>query len=93
MELVKRTHVYVKRPIDYEIAGCECGNSDPDWSEFQGHLWCQNCKIDFQPKHDGIFDGPIPVETMRLLGAPVDIMLNLATGKVEQMIERPEWKK
>lgn len=65
--LVKRTHVYVCRPRAYEISGCACGNDDPDWSEYQGHLWCQKCEIDFVPKSNGVFDGPICVEAMRLI--------------------------
>jgi hypothetical protein len=82
-ELKKRTHVYVMRPIDYEISGCKCGNDDPDWSEYEHHLWCQKCLIDFIPERDGIFDGPIPVNAMRLLGIPVD-RYNIATGEIEK---------
>jgi len=77
-ELEKRTHVYVMRPKDYEIAPCACGNDDPDWSEYEHRLWCQKCQIDFVPEHGGIFDGPIPVNGMRLMGLPVD-MYEIAT--------------
>lgn len=81
--LEKRTHVYACRPAEYEIAGCSfCGNADPDWSEYKGRLWCQNCQIDFVPEHGGIFDGPISVEVMRLLGTPVD-RYSIATGEIE----------
>jgi hypothetical protein len=81
-DLQKRTHVYVQRPKEYEIAGCECGNQDPDWSEFQGHLWCAECKKDFIPAHGGIFDGPIPVNAAAMLG--IDLRrLNLETGEIE----------
>jgi hypothetical protein len=83
-DLIKRTHVYVCRPAVYEISGCKCGNNDPDWSEFEGHLWCATCQIDFIPEHNGIFDGPIPVNAMRLLGAPVD-RICLVTGEVERL--------
>lgn len=82
--LLRRTHVYLCSPAAYEISGCECGNADPEWSEFQGHLWCAACQIDFVPQHSGVFDGPIPVQGMTLLGLPVDRMLNLQTLEVEQ---------
>jgi len=82
----KRTHVYLCRPKAYEIAGCECGNDDPEWSEYRGMLWCEPCKKDFTPKHGGVFDGPIPVEAMTLLGIPVDRMLNLETNEIEEVI-------
>ena len=77
----KRTWVYVDRPAAYEIAGCSCGNQDPDWSEFKGMLWCAVCQKDFVPEHPGIFDGPIPVNTAALLG--IDLRrVEFATGKV-----------
>ena len=79
--LLRRTEVYVCRPREYEISGCECGNDDPDWSEFKAHLWCQRCQIDFQPAQNGIFDGPIPVHCTELLGAPI-WTVNLETGEV-----------
>lgn len=81
--LVRRTHIYVCRPAAYEIAGCECGNADPEWSEFERHLWCQNCQIDFIPEHDGIFDGPIAVHAMELLGTPIDRYC-IETGEIEK---------
>lgn len=77
----KRTHVYVQRPHEYEIAGCACGNGDPDWSEFKGHLWCQECEIDFIPEHGGVFDGPIPVGVSALLGMSFD-QVNIETGEL-----------
>lgn len=80
--LEKRTHVYVMRPKEYEISGCKCGNDDPEWSEFKGHLWCACCEIDFIPEHGGIFDGPIPVQCAGMLG--IDLrMLNLDTQQIE----------
>jgi len=82
-ERERRTWVYVQRPKDYEIAGCECGNDDPDWSEFLHMLWCTKCQKDFVPAHGGIFDGPIPVEACRLMG--IDLRrLNLTTHEIEE---------
>lgn len=80
----KRTHCYVMRPVQYEISGCACGNADPEWSEYKGHLWCPICQIDFVPEHSGIFDGPIPVKGMALIG--IDLrQYNLETGEVEEL--------
>jgi len=78
----KRKWVYVQRPGSYEIAGCKCGNADPDWSEFEKHLWCPACQIDFIPEHGGVFDGPIPVAAAQLLGMSFD-RFNLETQQIE----------
>ena len=65
----RREWVYVQRPSAYEISGCPtCGNVDPDWSEFRGYLWCQICHRDFRPEFDGVFGGPIPVNSAALMG-------------------------
>ena len=64
----KRTWVYVQRPIEYGMSPCDCGNADPDWSEFRGHLWCAACQKDFIPKSGGVFDGPIPINAAHILG-------------------------
>lgn len=79
--LVKRTHCYVMRPNKYEISGCACGNPDPDWSEYKGRLWCPVCQIDFVPASGGIFDGPIPIHGMALMG--IDLrMYDTDTGEI-----------
>lgn len=80
--LEKRSWVYVMRPSKYEIDGCACGNADPDWSEYKGHLWCQKCEKDFMPSNNGVFDGPIPVGVASLLGMSFD-RYNLETKEVE----------
>ncbi len=83
-ELGKRTWIYVQRPRQYEISGCPCGNEDPDWSEYKGHLWCATCQKDFIPERDGIFGGPIPVNGAALMG--IDLRrFNLETQKVEEL--------
>lgn len=64
----KRKWIYVQRPKVYGLPACACGNDDPDWSEFVGHLWCGACEIDFVPKEFGVFDGPIPINASHLLG-------------------------
>lgn len=68
----KRIWVYCQRPGVYGVAGCECGNEDPEWSEYQGMLWCEPCKKDFIPEHNGIFDGPIPISICNMLGIYFD---------------------
>lgn len=73
MELEKRTWWYLRNPITFGIANCDkCGNPDGLWSEYKGHIWCQICQIDFIPRHNGIFDGPIPVGAAHLLGVSFD---------------------
>ena len=80
--LVKRTWVYVQRPKEYGISGCVCGNADPDWSEFRGHVWCGVCQKDFIPESGGIFDGPVPVNACALMG--IDLRrFSIATGQIE----------
>ena len=87
VQLSRRKWVYAQRPKEYEISACPCGNSDPDWSEYAGMLWCAKCEKDFVPEHNGIFDGPIPVGCARLLG--IDLRrINLETGEVEEAPER-----
>lgn len=82
-DLQKREWAYTQPPSDYGMAPCACGNHDTQWSEYMGHLWCAKCKIDFRPEHGGVFDGPIPVYTSKLLGMSFD-RYNLKTGEVEK---------
>lgn len=80
--LEKRTWVYVQQPHEYEIAPCPCGNDRCQWSEFKGHLWCEKCQKDFIPEHNGVFEGPIPINAAALLGFNFD-RLNLETEMIE----------
>lgn len=86
VKLAKREWVYVMRPRDYQIAGCVCGNLDPDWSEYRHMLWCQKCKRDFKPAHDGIFDGPVGVGVSELMG----IYFDRIDLKTMQLL--PDWE-
>lgn len=83
MELVKRTWCYVQQPKVYCLSPCKCGNEDVQWSEWQKHLWCEKCQIDFIPECDGIFDGPIPVGAATLMGICFD-RINLETNEIEK---------
>lgn len=64
----KREFCYLQHPAVYDIAPCNCGSGNYTWSEYEDHLWCFTCEIDFKPKHWGIFDGPIPFNLSNLLG-------------------------
>ena len=88
-DLIKRTELYVLRPAQYEISGCECGNEDPDWSEFKGHLWCQKCQKDFKPKQSGVFDGPIPINMAHMLGLCF-ATVNIESGELTKCCETCE---
>jgi hypothetical protein len=81
-EKEKRNWCYVQAPSMYGIAPCACGNSETQWSEFKGHLWCDKCRIDFVPGHNGIFDGPIGIATCGILGISFD-RINLETNEIE----------
>lgn len=81
--LPKRKWHYLQSPRTFEVAGCVCGNHDTQWSEFEKHVWCAKCEIDFIPAHAGVFDGPIAVKTAALLGVRFD-RFNLETQKVER---------
>lgn len=83
--LKRRKWVYLQPPSTYSIAPCECGNVDTEWSEYQKHLWCAKCLIDFIPKHNGIFDGPIPVKVCQMMGITFD-RINLKTKKVDKFV-------
>lgn len=82
-EKPKRTWHYIQRPAIFEIAPCDCGNADAEWSEFEKHLWCGRCQKDFIPTHNGIFDGPIPIGAAKLLGICFN-RHNMVTKKVER---------
>lgn len=81
-ELKKRKTVFLQQPFHYGISGCQCGNEHTQWSEYEGHVWCEPCQIDFKPDFGGVFDGPIPVGTSGLLGVYFH-RLNLENNEVE----------
>ncbi|WP_041645592.1 hypothetical protein RU820_05595 [Acidithiobacillus ferrooxidans] len=83
----RRTWVYCQPPKTYEIAACDCGNEDTQWSEFEGHLWCEKCQKDFIPAHNGIFDGPIPMQATAMFGICFDRVI-LATARLAERLDR-----
>ena len=92
LALIRRTWCYILPPYAYEISGCpHCKFPKCLWSEFAHMSWCPMCSKDFFPAHGGIFDGPIPVETCRMLGIVFD-RYELSTGRVVKFGD-PEWEK
>jgi hypothetical protein len=85
-ELIKRTWCYAQKPSVYDIAKCKCGHAEPEWSEFEKHLWCPTCQLDFIPSHNGVFGGPILVETCEMLGIFFH-RINLQTDQLELFMD------
>ena len=86
---VRRTWCYVLRPAAFCFDPCKCGNADLQWSEWKRHVWCDKCQLDFIPKHNGIFDGPIPINLANMMGIVFD-KIDLKKKKVirqEEYIE------
>lgn len=81
--LKKREWCYIQAPREFEVSPCDCGNDNCQWSEFEGHLWCDKCQKDFIPEHNGIFDGPIPVNVAYMLGVRFD-RYHIESGKVQR---------
>lgn len=68
----RRKWCYAMRPAVYGIPPCKCGNADLQWSEWKRHVWCDRCKLDFVPEHNGVFDGPIPLGCANMMGIRFD---------------------
>jgi hypothetical protein len=71
IKLKKRTWIYVQNPREYEITCDKCGGVNIEWSEFEAHIWCYECKIDTKGT-EGVFGGPIPIEAAKILGMSFD---------------------
>lgn len=82
--LKKRKWCYLQSPSSYQVAGCDCGNENTQWSEYQEHLWCSICQKDFKPANNGIFDGPIAVNTCAMFGTYFH-RVNLESGNIEAL--------
>ena len=68
--LKKRTWHYLYEPADYEIHCMKNGKINAKhkvtWSEYEGMIWCYDCKEDMKG-FGGIFDGPIPYEATKMI--------------------------
>lgn len=92
IELKRREYVYCQPPKDYGISGCpQCRHDDCQWSEFVHRCWCPICRIDFEPRYKGIFDGPIGVQLCELIGIRFDAF-HIETQTVVPF-ECPTWPK
>ena len=89
-DLVKRKWVFIRSTLEYEMSDCCCGSADVTWSEYEGFLWCFNCKKDYEPEHRGIFDGPIPIGTADLI-----VSLDIFDLENEEIVtcNTPKWRK
>lgn len=79
----KRIWCYVQPPAAYEIPPCASCGAEAQWSEYEGHLWCDHCQKDFIPAHGGVFEGPIPAQAAALLGVSFDRII-LDTQQIER---------
>ena len=75
----KRKWIYIQKPQCYCIECNLCGGTNIEWSEYEHMIWCYDCKKDV-PGTGGVFDGPIPLGTSRLLGMNFD-RIELKTGQ------------
>lgn len=80
MELVKRKYCYVQKPHEHDIECPECKGSNLDWSEWEKHIWCYDCKKDIN-NYVNALSGPIPIRTAAMIGISLD-MINLETMKL-----------
>jgi hypothetical protein len=88
-----RTSAYLSPPKAFDVAPCDCGNHETQWSEYEGHLWCAKCEKDFVPAHNGVFDGPVLLRTAAAMGVRFDRYL-LPTMEVEIMdLETCEYRR
>ena len=84
-DLKKRTWHYTLPPAAYEMTCEKCGGSHLWWSEYESHVWCYDCEIDFDPKdgiHSGVFSGPISLHASNMMGCIWD-RFNMEKQKIE----------
>ena len=79
----KRKWCYCQQPTNYDIACDLCRGRNITWSEYEHHIWCYDCKKD-TPGFSGIFDGPIPLEVVKMLGVSFD-RIEIPSGKLLKM--------
>lgn len=90
MKRRRRKWAYCMWPSTYQIPPCACGNVNIQWSEWEKHVWCDVCKKDFIPEHNGVFDGPIPLGLANMLGIRFDRydLKTLTITRQEDYLER-----
>jgi hypothetical protein len=85
---VKRTHCYVQKPFQYQISCPLCDGFNVEWSEFEKHIWCNECKKDvfISLGRAGIFSGPLPINIAQMMGYSFD-RINIETGAIVKFDE------
>lgn len=81
-EMEKRTWHYLMEPTRFEMHCDKCEGGNIEWSEYARMIWCYDCEIDTEG-YGGIFDGPIPIKAIGMLGISFD-RYNMETDKVER---------
>jgi len=91
----KRKWHYVSKPTTFGIRCDLCHGENISWSEFEHMIWCHDCQKDTCGT-GGIFDGPILIETCKMLGIVFDIY-DMETNRVIPFLdgdkESDEWGK
>jgi len=83
-----REWFYILPPDQYGISCDRCAGSDLSWSDIAGLIWCNTCGFDTWGT-EGIFDGPVPMETVkRILGPRCFYRFNVAKKQIEYPITR-----
>jgi hypothetical protein len=83
--MIKRKYCNILPPYIFEMKCPKCKGINIDWSEYENHIWCYDCKQDSDPgdtEYAGIFSGPVPVHVSYILGLHFD-RINLETNKIE----------
>jgi hypothetical protein len=76
----KRRWCYAQPPAVYDKHCDLCGGDNTTWSEYEGHIWCFDCKKDTKGTPSGL-SGPVPVMVANLMGIRFD-RINIKTGKI-----------
>ena len=75
----KREWCWIQKPTIYEITCDLCRGQNITWSEFEGMIFCYDCKKNTRGT-SGIFGGPIPMELCAMYGISFD-RIHLKTEK------------
>jgi hypothetical protein len=78
---IKRIWCYIQKPAQHEISCPKCKGTNLDWSEWDKHIWCYNCKKDYS-NYSSALSGPVPVQVATMLGLSLD-MFNIETNEVK----------
>src|SRR5437016_4147205 len=71
MEKAKRTWYYIQKPMHHGVTCTKCKGHNLEWSEYDKHVWCYDCEIDFTG-YVSALDGPVPTQVASMLGICFD---------------------